>query len=298
MDTLTSIRVFREVVDAGSFVAAAQRLDMSTAMTSKHVAHLERTLGGRLLNRSSRHLSLTDIGRVYYEQCREALDILQSAEAAVGQQAHSPSGLLRVTAPVWFANQGFANILARYRARYPEVVVEMTLENRRADLIEEGYDLALRATAEPSPALIVRPLGRVPFVLVGSPPYLDANGRPTHAAHIAEHAVILPTYIDLNSVEVDAPEGRVRIAHRASLRSNDSTLALCAARGGMGLVYLPRWLVQEDIAAGRLEQVLPGTLFAPTLYAAYTSRKYMAPKVRTFIDFVGQALAEEALLAG
>ncbi|MFT4172287.1 MAG: LysR family transcriptional regulator [Rhodocyclaceae bacterium] len=297
MDTLTSIRVFREVIEAGSFVAASQRLGLSTAMTSKHVAHLERTLGGRLLNRSSRHLSLTDIGRVYYEQCREALDILQSAEAAVGQQAHRPSGLLRVTAPVWFANQGFADILARYRIRYPEVVVEMTLENRRADLIEEGYDLALRATAEPSPALIVRPLGRVPFVLVGAPGYLEIHGRPASVAQIADHDAILPTYIDLNNIELDSPTGRVRIQHRASLRSNDSTLALCAARGGMGLVYLPRWLVDDDLAAGRLEQVLPGALLAPTLYAAYTSRKYMAPKVRTFIDFVVQALGDEAMLS-
>ncbi|MGC3965619.1 MAG: LysR family transcriptional regulator [Rhodocyclaceae bacterium] len=296
MDTLTSIRVFREVVDGGSFVAAAGRLGLSTAMTSKHVAHLERLLGARLLNRSSRHLSLTDVGRVYYEQSREALDILQSAEAAVGQQAQAPSGVLRVTAPVWIATQGFADMLAAYRRRYPNVVVEMTLENRRVDLTEEGYDIALRATSEPSPTLIARPLGRVRFVLVGSPAYLDEHGQPKAPADIESHDVILPTYLDMSSVVIESPAGRVMVRHRAAFRCSDSTLSRQAARAGMGLVYLPHWQLADDLASGALEQVLTDCrLFAPTLYAAYTSRKYMAPKVRTFIDFIAEAMQQGPL---
>ena len=120
MDALTSLRVFREVVEAGSFVKAAERLDISTAMTSKHVANLERQLGVRLLNRTTRHLSLTEAGSVYYEQCSEALDILQAAEAAVGVQTAQPQGVLKVTAPGWFANRKFADMLVAYQARYPE----------------------------------------------------------------------------------------------------------------------------------------------------------------------------------
>ena len=144
MDTLQSMKVFRSVVDGGSFVAAARALDVSTAMASKHVAHLEKRLGTRLLNRSSRHLSLTDAGRVYFEQVRDALDNLESAELAVGQTAVAPRGVLKITAPVWFANAHFARLLSAYRARYPDVVLDVSLSDRVVDLVEEGFDLALR----------------------------------------------------------------------------------------------------------------------------------------------------------
>lgn len=296
MDTLTSIRLFREVVEAGTFTAAADRLGMSAAMASKHIAHLERELGVRLLHRTSRHLSLTEAGRVYHEQCREALDILSAAEAAVGQQAEAPRGLLRVTAPVWCANPTFAELLLAYQRRYPQVLVELHLENRRLDLVEEGFDLALRATsADPASSLIVRPLCKVPFVLVGSTAYLDAQGRPQTLAQVERHRLVLPTYVNLERMDVDVPEGRLHLHHQATFKTGDSNLMLQLVRAGMGLAYLPLWLAQDDLKAGTLERVLPELPppFAPTLYAAYTSRRYMATKVRSFIDFLSQALAQE-----
>jgi DNA-binding transcriptional LysR family regulator len=297
LDTLTSLRVFREVVDLGSFVAAATRLGLSTAMTSKHVAHLERRLGVRLLNRSSRHQSLTEAGRVYHEQCREALEILHSAEAAIGQQAEAPRGVLKATAPAWLATQSFAGLLVAYKRQYPLVVVDMRLENRRVDLVEEGYDLALRATQEPSPTLIVRPLCKVEFKLVAAPAYLQARGRPRTPRDVESHQLLLPTYVDLTTMEIKGPDGsKTVVHHQAAFRCNDSTLSLHAARAGMGLVYLPAWLVDDDIQNGALESLLPDcSLLAPTLYAAYTSRKYMAPKVRSFIDFISGALGEASV---
>ena len=300
MDALTSLRVFRDVVEAGSFVKAAERLDISTAMTSKHVANLERQLGVRLLNRTTRHLSLTEAGSVYYEQCREALDILQAAEAAVGSQTDQPRGVLKITAPGWFATAKFADILVAYRARYPDVLIDLRLEYRFVDLVEEGYDMALRATSEPSPTMIVRPLCKVPFVLVGSPDYLKQRGYPQHPSELGErHEIVLPTYTSVDTVEFSGPDGVFAVKNSAVLKTNDSSMMLQLVRAGIGLAYFPEWIVAQELASGALTRLFPDyTTFAPRVYAVYTSRKYMTTKVRTFIDFVSAALAADDSVDG
>jgi DNA-binding transcriptional LysR family regulator len=293
MDALTSLRVFREVVEAGSFVKAAERLDISTAMTSKHVANLERQLGVRLLNRTTRHLSLTEAGSVYYEQCSEALDILQAAQAAVGVQTAQPQGVLKVTAPGWFANRKFADLLVAYQARYPGVLVDLRLENRFVDLVEEGYDMAIRATSEPSPSLIVRPLCTMPFVLAASTAYQERHGRLRHPDDIARHRFVLPTYTNIDSVTLTGPDGAFIVKNQAVLKTNDTSMALQLVRAGLGLAYFPAWIVEPELASGALVRVLPNyTAFAPSVYAVYTSRKYMTTKVRTFIDFLSESLAD------
>jgi DNA-binding transcriptional LysR family regulator len=292
MDALTSLRVFRHVVEAGSFVKAAERLDLSTAMTSKHVANLEKQLGVRLLNRTTRHLSLTEAGSVYYEQCSEALDILQAAEAAVGVQTAQPQGVLKVTAPGWFANRKFADLLVAYQARYPDVLVDLRLENRFVDLVEEGYDMAIRATSEPSPSLIVRPLCPMPFVLAGSRAYLDRHPPIRHPDDIAQHRFVLPTYTNIESVTLTGPDGTFTVKNQAVLKTNDTSMALQLVRAGLGLAYFPAWIVEPELASGSLIRVLPAyDAFAPAVYAVYTSRKYMTTKVRTFIDFLSESLA-------
>ena len=292
MDTLQSLRVFREVIDSGSFVAAANRLGVSTAMASKHVAHLERELGARLLNRTSRHLSLTEAGAVYLEQCREALDSLQAGEAAIGLSQEAPRGVLKVTAPVWCANRRFANVLAAYRAQQPQVTVDIRLENRRVDLVEEGYDLALRVTRDPGPSLIVRPLCTLQFHLVAAPALLEREGRPRSAVDVERLGAILPTYVNLDGLEVVGPGGKERLRLTAAMKSDDTNLAYHAVHAGLGIAYLPDWLVAEDLKHGDLERALPGHETPPsTLYAVYTSRKYLTAKVRSFIDFFSAALA-------
>src|SRR5580700_8387932 len=144
VDTLTSIKVFRQVVESGSFVAAAERLDLSTAMVSRHVMHAEKRLGVRLLNRNSRTLSLTEPGRVYFERCKTILDDLEATELELGSLSAAPRGTLRVTCPSWFARQRFTEMLAAFRRSYPEIVVDISFEDRIVDLVEEGCDLALR----------------------------------------------------------------------------------------------------------------------------------------------------------
>jgi len=294
MDRMTSLRVFREVVESGSFVAAAERLGLSAPMASKHVAQLEKSLGARLLHRSSRHLSLTEAGTAWYEQSRRALDLLDAAEAAIGQTREAPRGQLKLSAPVWCATARFARVLADYRERYPEVLLDIHLENRKVDLAADGYDLALRATQEPSPALIARPLCRVPFFLAGTPEYLARmGGVPALPAEVARLGAIVPSYVALDHLALQGPGGRMfPLRLTPVMRSDDTTLTLHAVRAGMGIAFMPGWLLEDDLAQGRLVRLLPD--YAPhpvTLFAVYTSRQYMAPKLRTFIDFLGERLA-------
>jgi len=295
MDRLTSLRVFREVVDAGSFTTAAVRLGLSAPMASKHVAQLERSLGARLLNRSSRHLSLTEAGEAWYGQSAQALDLLDAAEASIGRKNEAPRGLLKVSAPVWCATPHFARALAAYREACPEVLVDMHLENRKVDLAADGYDLALRATQEPSPALIARPLCRVQFHLVAAPALLARHGEPALPAELARLGAIVPSYVNIEGLSLKGPGGRqAPLRLSPVLRSDDTTLTLHAVRAGMGLSFLPAWLVDDDLARGALVRVVPDfSAPAVTLFAVYTSRQHMAPKLRSFIDFVGERLAVE-----
>lgn len=293
MDRLTSLRVFREVVESGSFVAAAERLGVSAPMASKHVAQLEKSLGARLLHRSSRHLSLTEAGQAWYEQSRRALDLLDAAEAAIGQKNEAPRGQLKVSAPVWCATPRIARVLADYRERYPEVLVDMHLENRKVDLAADGYDLALRATQEPSPALIARPLCRLQFHLVAAADYLARAGVPAGPADLAKLGAIVPSYVNIEGLALKGPGGRqVPLRLQPVMRSDDTTLTLHAVRAGMGMAFLPEWLIDDDLASGQLVRLVPEyTAPAVTLFAAYTSRQYMAPKMRSFIDFLGERLS-------
>ncbi len=296
MDTLLSLRVFCEIADAGSFIAAADRLSLSAPMVSKHLAHLERELGVRLLNRTSRRVSLTEAGALYFEQCRGALEMLELAAAAIGSSVEAPRGNLKVTAPVWFANPRVVDVLAAYQKRYPDVVLDLRFSNRKVDLAAEGYDLALRVTRDPSAHLIVRKICTIQFYLVATPGYLETFGVPETISALASYGGILPSYLGSEGFEFDGPKGKVIIRLNPVMRSDDSTYSYHAVRAGVGIGYMPGWLVDDDLAAGRLVQVLPQYYQAPQeLYATYTSRKYLTPKVRTFIDFVTEALGGSGL---
>jgi DNA-binding transcriptional LysR family regulator len=290
MDTLISMRVFRSVVEMESFVRAAARLELSPAMASKHVMHLERHLGARLLNRSSRHLSLTEIGKVYFERCRDMLDSLDEAEATVGRTAVVPRGLLKLSAPVWFANPIFTRVLAAYRIRYPEVSFDIDLSGRVVNLVEEGFDLALRVSQAPAPTLIARPICPIAFHLVAAPSYLDAAGRPARPADLDRHAGIVYSLLSGGGETVlDGPRGRESGRLQPVMHTNNESLIHAAAIDGMGIALLPSWQTGDDLAAGRLERVLPAySMPAITLFAVYTSRRYLSSKVRTFVDFIAE----------
>jgi len=287
MDSLVSMRVFCLVAELKSFAAAAQRLRISPAMASKHVMQLEKRLGTRLLNRTSRRVSLSESGTLYFEQTRQMLDSLDEVEAAVSHATVVPRGTLRLTAPVWMANTIFASVLADYQARYPDVRLDVDLSGRLVNLVEEGFDLALRATAAPDEALIARPITNVPFYMVAAPAYLKRAGRPAKLADIAGHALLHYALYSGESFSFEGENGPETIKLDPVLRSANETLLHMAALEGMGLAFLPKWLVAADIAAGRLEHVMPDhVVFVGKLFAVYPSRKYLSAKVRTFIDFV------------
>ena len=287
MDSLVSMRVFCLVAELKSFAAAAERLRMSPAMASKHVMQLEKRLGTRLLNRTSRRVSLSESGTLYFEQARQMLDSLDEVEAAVSKATVVPRGTLRLTAPVWMANTMFAGVLADYQARYPEVRLDVDLGGRLVNLVEEGFDLALRATGTPDEALIARPITSVPFYMVAAPAFLKRAGRPATFADLSGIPLLHYALYPGESFSFTGEQGPERVKLDPVLRSGNETLLHMAALEGMGLAFLPKWLVAEDIAAGRLEHVMPGqVIFEGKLFAVYPSRKYIYAKVRIFIDFV------------
>ncbi|MDB5931221.1 MAG: LysR family transcriptional regulator [Polaromonas sp.] len=292
MADLKGIRVFREIVDSGGFAAAAGRLGMSAPMVSKHLAQLEQSLGARLLNRSSRRLSLTQAGTDYLAQCRQALDIL---DAAAGQSAAMPRGELKISAPVWCATPYFAALLADYRRSYPEVRLDLHLDNHIIDIVSGGFDLALRATSEPSSALIARSLCRFEFHLVASPAYLAASLPPENGAQAPGPArvldMVMPNYVQLERLGHFQQLVGASMRLNPVMKSSDTTLSYHAVRAGMGAAFLPGWLVDDDLAAGRLMRVGgSGPAFTGELFAVYASRRQMPPKLRTFIDFLVERL--------
>ena len=288
MDRLFGIRVFCTVVELKSFAAAADRLDISATMTSKHVIGLERRLGTRLLNRTSRHLSLTEAGSAYFEHARRMLEDLEGIEAVVSNAAVIPQGLLRVTGPVWLGTPAFVSVLADYRSRYPEVRLDVDLSGRIVNLVEEGFDLALRVSATLAQSLIARAVGPVQFQLVASPEYLSKAGRPLQLADLAEHAILSYSLSAIaNGLQVRGPQGPETVKVVPTLQSNSETLLHLAALQGMGLVFLPQLMTRVDIEKKRLEVVLPDYhLGNAQLCGVYQSRSYLSSKVRTFLDFI------------
>jgi DNA-binding transcriptional LysR family regulator len=290
MDTLTSIRVFCTVSELKSFSAAASRLGLSPAMTSKHVMHLENRLGARLLNRTSRHVSLTETGTLYFNQAKQTLDGLDEVEAAVSNVSVIPRGTLRVSAPVFIANQGFARMLAEFQQRYPDVCFDFDLSGRVVNMVDEGFDLALRASRADrlDQGLIARPLLDVQFQLVAAPAYLERAGRPKKLSDLNGHALLMYNGAKLGStIAFDGPDGKETVKFRTVLESGNESLLHFAAMEGMGMTFLPQLMVESEMAEGELENVLPGTAqFLATMYAVYPSRKFLSAKVRAFIDFL------------
>lgn len=288
MDTLLSLRVFCEVVQQRSFTRAAEKLGISTAMASKHVSHLERHVRAKLLQRSSRSLNLTEAGEAYYRRCAEALDTLDTAAERAAGSAETPQGQLRITMPMWFANTMFCGWLAEYRRRHPQVSLDLILDNRKADLIAEGIDLALRVSSDGlPPGLIVRPLSDIRFYLAAAPDYLAAHGTPATPQQAARLDFVLPSYVDMDSVRITRGGDSFTLAPAAPVRADNTLMVRQMVLAGCGIGYLPEWTVRRDFESGRLVCILPDWhIFTATLYAAYPNRTFLSAKVRSFIDFL------------
>lgn len=294
MDTLFSIRVFCQVAQMRSFAAAATHLDISPAMASKHVQHLERRLATRLLHRTSRHVSLTEDGALYLRQARTSLGELDEAEQALRQSAVSPSGTLRISAPVWMANAAFTQILVDYREMYPDVIFDIDLSGHQVNLVAEGYDLAFRVSQSISEGLIARKVASVRFEFMAAPAYLEREGVPSAAADLAQHALLAYsiTWEEFRG-GIEKAVGRSGRVRPPVLRTENESLLLLAALSGMGIAHLPRWFTGGFVETGALVPVLPAISgFDAPLYAVYANRSNLATKVRTFLDFAAARLGK------
>jgi len=296
MDTLTSIKTFRQVVESGSFVAAAERLEMSTAMVSKHVMHIEKRIGVRLLNRNNRTLSLTEPGLVYFERCKTILDDLEQTELELGSLNAAPRGTLKITAPSWFAGQRTAELLAAYHRRYPEIVVDMSFEDRMIDLVEEGFDLAMRVSlsTQTMPAgLVARPLRKVAFHLAASREFLKKNGTPKTPEDLVQIDCL--GLGSATSWTLTGPKGKVEITPRIVQRYRTMAGVPNALAAGIGIGPIPDIFFEDTQFKEELTPVLTDYLFVgePTIYLVYVSRKYVPLKIRTFIDHAVEFRAKE-----
>jgi len=293
MDTLRGITVFRQVVESGSFVSAAERLEMSTAAVSKHVKSVEQRLGVRLLNRNSRNLSLTEPGNVYFERCKSILDDLQAAELELGSLSAAPRGTLRMTCPSWYAGQGLANLLAEYRCRYPQVVIDTSFEDRFANLVEEGYDLALRVTSNPQSlpaALIARPVRRETFQLAASREYLKRRGAPTSAEDLSKHDFVVVG--GASSLTFRTDDGSDEVPINVVLRYRSMSGVVNAVAAGIGIAVIPTAYLDDPQFDSILTAICPEQLaWDTTLYVLYASRKFLPLKIRTFVDFLVESFS-------
>jgi DNA-binding transcriptional LysR family regulator len=289
-NTLLSMRIFCTVAELRSFTAAADKFNIAHSAVSKHVAMLERRLSARLLNRTSRHVSLTEIGASYLEQARRVLEAVDEMEAAARNTAIKPSGILRISAPPWLANSDFVALLAKYRHSYPDVILDVDV-----DLIERGIshdhgdlDIALRITNNPGEGMVAQHLATLTFRLVATPEYLDTHQRPAKPGDVDGWPLL--------HYSVYATDGTVvfrsgdRVTFKPILQSSSTALLYLAVRAGIGPAFMPAAMVERDVAEGRLEYVLPEATASPIkLYAVYPRRPYVSAKVKSFLKFLEAA---------
>ena len=295
MDRFTALKVFRHVVELNSFAAASRRLGLSPAAVSKNVNELEAHLAVRLLNRTSRRMSLTEAGELYYDRVVRLLDDLADADGTIGAMQHSPSGILRVSAPMTVTLVGLATAIPKFLDHYPDVTLDLRLDDRRVNIVEEGFDVALRGSDNlEDSGLIARKLMTMDHVLCASPSYFAKNGAPNHPDELATHNCVqfsLSDHATEWTFEKDGQKVKMPVVGRYKVSS--SLAVREALRAGFGISLIPRMYVEEDLEAGRLSTALAEWASdATTLYAVYPSRRYVVSKVRAFVDFLIEELGE------
>jgi DNA-binding transcriptional LysR family regulator len=293
MDRFQQMQVFAGVVDAGSFVKAAEMLGMSRAAVSRFVGELESRLGVRLLHRTTRTLSLTSEGEIFHVRCKTLLAELAEAEAEITHRTGYATGQLKINVPVTFGLFHLAPLWSEFMERHPQVSLDVTLSDRIVDLVGEGYDLAIRIAQLPSSSLISRKLATTRMVLCASPAYLTRRGVPSHPEELVNHAMLTYSLFSMGEQwEFQGPSGPVSVRVTPRLRSNNGDTCVAVARQHGGIILQPSFLVAEDLRQGTLVEVLPDyRSIALNVYAVYPSRQHVSPKVRLLIDFLVAAFS-------
>jgi len=289
MDRYQALRVFSQVVESGSFSAAADKLGVSTTAASRHVAELEAHLQTRLLNRTTRRVSLTESGRAFYERTVQLLADLEEAEQEASRAAVVARGTIKLTTSVNFGVRHMAPAIATFLAAHPGVRFDVSLSDRIVDLVEEGFDLAVRIGAPGSDNVVARKLGETRLVPCAAPGYLETHGAPRVPEDLARHNCFTYEYLTPRNLwrflDPAGDERTVRVS--GSLHSNNGDLLAEAAAQGAGIVFEPAFIVGPDVRAGRLVPLLQDFVAPPMpIYAVYPSRKHLSAKVRLCVEFL------------
>ena len=296
MDRLTEMEAFATVVDQGGFTDAARKMGISKSAVSKHVSSLEARLGARLLNRTTRRVSPTEIGLVYYDRARRVLNDAGEADSIVTAMQSAPSGVLRMSVATDFGVGLLSPVLDEFLSEYPDISVNMVFKNRYVELISEGFDMSIRVGEMEDSSLRARKITETAQRLIAAPRYFQQHGRPQKIDDLNEHRLLhYSNQASANVWRITAPSGEVRQGRGAGwLTVNDGQSLLSAAVKGLGIAYLPSFLYHDAMAQGLVEDVIPD--LPPTtlgIYAVYPPGRFTQPKVRAFIDFLVERFADK-----
>lgn len=297
MDRFAAINAFARVVETGSFARAADRLGVSVSSVSRHVTELEAHLGARLLNRTTRSLSLTEAGRAFHERSVQLLADLEEAEASAGAGTVVPRGTLRLTCGVSFGTHYLAPAIAEFTARHPDIRFDVELSDRTVDLVDEGFDVAVRIGAVGGQNLVARRVGSTQLVCCASPDYLARHGEPRAPDDLAQHECLVYEYAPQRDVWpfVDAAGRAFGVRIYGPLHANNGAFLAALAQAGRGITYEPDFIVGPDVRAGRLVPILrPFAPPASGIHVVYPSRRHLSAKVRAFAEFVIERYREPA----
>ncbi len=293
MDRLQTMRAFVSVVKQGSFAKAAEYLSLSPQLVSKYVSHLEDNLQSRLLNRTTRKLSLTEAGRFYFERCTQLLIDLEEMDNALAHEQGQPSGKLRITAPMSFGMHHLPKLVVDYQQRYPQVDIDLQLSDKKIDIVEDGYDIALRIGKLQSSSLIAKKITDIRIVVCAAPKYLQQYSIPKNSQQLMDHRYLSYSYADSASLFAKFEQVLGYNKLNSTLISNNGDLLVNAAIHGGGIAIQPSFIAGKAISQGELQEILPD--YAPDplgLYVVYAHRKFLSSKVRSFVDFISEYYGE------
>ncbi|EMW1016980.1 LysR family transcriptional regulator [Serratia marcescens] len=294
MDRITAAEVFVTIVDRGSMIAAAETLEMSRAMVTRYLAQMEQWAGARLLHRTTRKLSLTDAGERTLERCRQMLALAGEIDLVEEGQSDELRGLLRITCSQSLGQTALVGAVAQYLKRHPQVAVDLQMNNRAVNLVEERIDLALRITSELDPNLIARPLSTCASVVCAAPAYLAAHGTPRQPQDLALHNCLTYSYFGKSLWHFDAQGVKSAVAVSGNLSANESVVLMAGTVQGAGISMQPYYSAAPLLASGELVELLPD--YRPQsmgIYGIYTSRRQMPATLRTMLDFLVEWFATD-----
>ena len=292
MDKYQEMRVFTAVVDAASFVGAGDALNMSKAAVSRHVSDLEQRLGVRLMQRTTRKLSLTSEGELFLARSREILASIEASEAELSTRSVTASGLLKISVPVSFGIRHLAPLWSEFLANHPQVTLDVQLADRVIDLMDEGFDLAVRIARLPDSSLISRQLASTRLVLCAAPSYLKRRGTPAHPSELAQHDVMGYSLMAMGDQwQFTGPDGPVSAKVRPRMWTNNGDSCVAASLAGAGIQFQPTFLIDQELASGQLVEIMPQFRSVELgIYAVYPSRKFVLPKMRALVEFLSAEL--------